>query len=92
MDTTFQMDMHPSSALWPRKENNTKNCFAVTASFDWKAKGPTIKEAQRNLYLSLGGPLTVTLPSGEVYQVPITGTPDRLSGYIGPSIEAYDIA
>eukprot|EP00971_Amphidinium_carterae_P195137 3872268-Amphidinium_carterae.1 len=42
--------------------------------------------------MSLDGPLTVTLSSGEVYQVPITGTPDRLSGFIGPSIEAFDIA
>eukprot|EP00971_Amphidinium_carterae_P184582 3664665-Amphidinium_carterae.1 len=75
-------DGHPSSALWPRKENNTKNCFAITSSFSWKAKGPTIKEAQRNLYMSLDGPLTV----------PINGTPEKLSGYIGSSIEAYDIA
>eukprot|EP00971_Amphidinium_carterae_P198540 3940099-Amphidinium_carterae.1 len=56
---------HPSSALWPRKKNNTKNCFAITSSFDWKAKEPVIKEAQRYLYLSLDGPLTVTLSSGE---------------------------
>eukprot|EP00971_Amphidinium_carterae_P329380 6461784-Amphidinium_carterae.1 len=83
---------HPSSALWPRKENTTKNCFAITSSFDWKAKGPKIEEAQKYLYLSLDGPLRVTLPNGEVYQVPITGTPDKLSGYIGPSIEAFDIA
>eukprot|EP00971_Amphidinium_carterae_P352618 6492677-Amphidinium_carterae.1 len=83
---------HPSSALWPRKENTTKNCFAITSSFEWKAKGPRIDEAQRNLYLSLDGPLRVTLPGGAVYQVPITGTPDKLSGFIGPSIEAFDIA
>eukprot|EP00971_Amphidinium_carterae_P116787 2313033-Amphidinium_carterae.1 len=83
---------HPSSAVWPRKNNGTKNCFAITSSFDWKAKGPRIEEAQRNLYLSLNGPLTVTLPSGEIYQVPITGTPDRMSGIIGPTIEAFDIA
>eukprot|EP00971_Amphidinium_carterae_P219454 4356829-Amphidinium_carterae.1 len=72
-------DGHPSSAVWPMKENNTKNCFAITSSFTWKAKGPTIKEAQRNLYLSLDGPLAITLSK-------------KLSGYIGPSIEAYDIA
>eukprot|EP00971_Amphidinium_carterae_P342905 6482367-Amphidinium_carterae.1 len=83
---------HPSSKLWPSKQNGTKNCFAITASFDWKAKGPVIAEAQKNLYMSLDGPLTVTLQSGERYQVPITGTPDRLSGFIGPSIEAFDIA
>eukprot|EP00971_Amphidinium_carterae_P340049 6478203-Amphidinium_carterae.1 len=64
-------EKHPSALLWPRKANNTKNCFAITSSFDWKARGPTIKDAQRNLYLSLDGPLTVTLESGEVYQVPI---------------------
>eukprot|EP00971_Amphidinium_carterae_P014582 287904-Amphidinium_carterae.1 len=86
------LEGHPSSALWPRKENKTKNCFAITSSFDWKAKGPTIKEAQKASYLSLDGPLTVTLPNGERYQVPITGTPDKLSGFIGPSIEAFDIA
>eukprot|EP00971_Amphidinium_carterae_P154947 3072461-Amphidinium_carterae.1 len=56
---------HPSSALWPRKGNDTKNCFAITASFDWKAKGPVIKDAQKYLYMSLDGPLTVTLSSGE---------------------------
>eukprot|EP00971_Amphidinium_carterae_P050058 986509-Amphidinium_carterae.1 len=83
---------HPSSAVWPRKENTTKNCFAITSSFDWKAKGPTIEDAQKYLYLALDGPLTVTLPDGEIYQVPITGTSDRLSGFIGPSLDAFDIA
>eukprot|EP00971_Amphidinium_carterae_P326571 6457441-Amphidinium_carterae.1 len=82
---------HPSAVLWPRKANKTKNCFAITSSFDWKARGPTIKEAQRNLYLSLDGPLTVTLEDGHVYTLPIVGTPEKLSGYVGPSLEAYDM-
>eukprot|EP00971_Amphidinium_carterae_P225104 4465317-Amphidinium_carterae.2 len=85
-------EVHPSTKLWPRKQNNTKNCFAITSSFDWKQKGPTIKEAQKNLYLSLDGPLIVTLESGEVYQVPAIGTPERLSGYVGPTMEAFDLA
>eukprot|EP00971_Amphidinium_carterae_P102819 2035222-Amphidinium_carterae.2 len=83
---------HPSALLWPRKANQTKNCFAITSSFDWKQRGPTIRDAQKNLYLSLDGPLTVTLHDGEVYTLPIIGTPEKMSGYIGPSLEAYDVA
>eukprot|EP00971_Amphidinium_carterae_P110209 2183164-Amphidinium_carterae.3 len=82
---------HPSAVLWPRKANNTKNCFAITSSFDWKARGPTIKDAQKSLYLSLEGPLTVRLDDGEVDTLPIIGTSEKLSGYVGPSLEAYDM-
>eukprot|EP00971_Amphidinium_carterae_P124931 2474965-Amphidinium_carterae.1 len=82
---------HVSNLVWPKKDNKTKNCFAITSSFNWKSRGPTIVEAQKNLYLSLEGPLQATLESGEVYSLPITGTPERLSGYIGPSLEAYDL-
>eukprot|EP00971_Amphidinium_carterae_P279336 5545353-Amphidinium_carterae.1 len=60
--------------------NQTKNCFAISATFAWKQPGTSIGESQTRLYLSLKGPLRVTLPNDEVYQIPILGVNPQYRG------------
>eukprot|EP00971_Amphidinium_carterae_P301961 5999140-Amphidinium_carterae.3 len=84
-------DGHPSKLLWPKKENTTKNCFATAAPFKYKQKGATVGEAHKTLLRSMDGPVVVTMEDGEVYNLPIMGGSDRLSGMMSPSMEAFDL-
>eukprot|EP00971_Amphidinium_carterae_P195741 3884305-Amphidinium_carterae.6 len=60
---------HPSKSLWLRKENSTKNCFALAAILEYKQTGGTVDESQKRLLRSLRGPVRVTTFENEVYKL-----------------------
>eukprot|EP00971_Amphidinium_carterae_P051633 1016252-Amphidinium_carterae.1 len=71
--------------------NQTKNCFAISAPFAWKQPGGTIGESQTRLYHSLKGPVRVTLPNNEVYQIPILGVNPQYRGQTRPSLDTLSL-